>query len=179
MIKVTTKQWMTVSGGYYELEQYYTAYAYESFSTCNVTFTTMNYSADSAVRYGCGIRKIMNEYKSDHHNGAIISYGKNIEIRSPNEQIGSEGIVVDFEAIALIVPEQYEPTYHPTESLGGNHTFIIDVNESKTFEYMILGAWSQGAVLTDEESFRTYVSETQNRYNYPVRVDIGKTIESP
>jgi len=56
----------------------------------------------------------------------------------------------------------------------GNHTFTIAVNETRTFEYLIAGAWNEGAVYNTPDAFVRYVRLTALEYNNPVGILFGK-----
>jgi len=171
MILARTMNWKTGSG-FYEVEQYYTAYAHKSYSTCRTVFTKF-LPDESSTKFVCGIRRIMNEYDSFHKGGTAISFGKDLEIRIPNEDIGDEGLVVKFEGIAMVVKDKYDPEYRNIDRLGGNHIFKIPVTPDRSFEYMIFGAWSQGKVLTTPEEFKDYVLTEGLKYNHPLRISAG------
>ncbi|MFC1693069.1 DUF4861 family protein [Candidatus Latescibacterota bacterium] len=172
MIRVKTMNWYTGSG-YYELEQYYTAYSSKSYATCDVRFTRF-LAPHNDVAFCCGIRRIMTEYKSENRGGTAISYGKDVTIRIPDEDIGDEGLVLDFEGIAIVVKDEYRPEYMNIDTHGGNHVFKVPVTMDKSFEYMILGGWSEGTVNRTEKDFREYVLKASMEYNYPPEVTAGK-----
>ena len=171
MIRANTMNWKTGSGQY-ELEQLYTAYAHKSYSTCRVNFTEF-LPDESTTAFVCGIREIMKEYDSYQKGGLVVSMGKDIEIRTPDEDIGDEGLIVDFEGIALIVKDIYKPEYRNIKSLGGNHIFKIPVTHDCSFDYMILGGWSQGTVNKTADEFKDYVVTEAQKYNYPLRISLG------
>jgi len=171
MIRAKTMNWNTGSGQY-EVEQYYTAYAHKSWSTCKVVFTKF-FPKVTGTKFVCGIRRIMKEYGSYQKDGLIASFGKDIEIRIPDEDIGDEGLMVDFEGIALAVKDEYKPEYRNIDNLGGNHIFRIAPAPDRTFEYMIMGAWSEGTVLKTEPEFKAYAIEEALKYNNPLRISSG------
>ena len=172
MIRAKTMNWKTGSGQY-ELEQLYTAYAHKSYSTCQVNFTSF-LPDESSTKFVCGIREIMQEYESFHKGGIAISFGKDLEIRIPDEDIGDEGKLVAFEGIALAVKDSFNPEYRNIKSLGGNHIFKIPVTSDHSFEYMIFGGWSEGTVNTTAEEFKNYVITEAQKYNYPLRATSGE-----
>ncbi len=154
-----------------ELEQLYTAYAHKSYSTCQVKFTKFLPTVPFTT-FCCGIRKIMSEYDTYQKGGLVVSMGKNIEIRIPDEDIGDEGLMVDFEGIALVVRDRYKPEYRNIKGLGGNHVFRIPVTPGHSFEYMILGGWSEGAVNKTEEEFKEYTVTEALKYNNPPKITV-------
>ena len=162
MIRVHTLNWRTGKGEY-ELEQFYTAYKNKCFYTCKVHYLNFFPEGDGTY-FGCGIRKIMNEDPSRNlgfmvEGGTIISPGLNVAIGDLN---------VDFEALALVVKDKYNPKYQFVRGFGGNHTFRIPVTEDNTYEYLVAAAWSEGMENTDEQKFRYYVLKEGVEYNNPV-----------
>ncbi|MFC1538990.1 DUF4861 family protein [Candidatus Latescibacterota bacterium] len=174
-ISAKTMNWKTGSG-MYELEQRYTAYARKSYSTCNVTFTDFS-PGNPSVTFCCGIREIMEEYTNYQNGGTVVSMGKDIEIRIPDEDIGDEGLIVEFEGIALVIPNKYKPEYKNINGLGGNHVFKIPVTPDRSFEYLIAGGWSQGKINTTETEFRKYVLTEALKYNNPPVVNVSSLEE--
>ncbi len=170
IIKVKTMNWDT-GNGYYELEQYYTAYTNQSYSTCKVVYTKFLPELNGAS-FGCGIRANVNEFDSYSDNGIAISIG-NDSISDPDDDTGRTALIVDFVGTALVVKDEYKPVYQKIESFGGNHTFRIPVTEDRTYEYLIAGGWSEGAVYNTVESFKAYVMKTAREYNNPVTVTFG------
>ncbi len=172
MIKVKTMNWVTGSG-FYEIEQYYIAYAGKSYSTCDMKFTIFQ-PKHGNVSFCCGIRRMMNEYKSENIGNTALSYGKDIELRIPDEDIGDEGLIVDFEGISVIMKDLYDPEYMNIDGHGGNHVFKAPLTPDNFYEYMILGGWSGGTVNTNEREFREYVLNAAKEYNNPPVVRVGK-----
>jgi hypothetical protein len=169
-ITARTMNWKTGSGSY-ALEQRYTAYARKSYSTCVVTFSEF-LPNNPAVTFCCGIREMMREYNTYQDGGTVISMGKDIELRIPDEDIGDEGLIVEFEGIALVAADKYDPVYKNIKTRGGNHVFEISVTPDRSFEYMIAGAWSQGKINTTETEFTEYVISEALKYNNPPMVRV-------
>ena len=170
MIHVNTLNWNT-GAGQYEVEQCYTSYAAKSYATCAVKFSKF-FTVESSTHFGCGIREIMSEQDTYQKDGVVISMGKSIEIRPVDEDIGDEGLMVDFEGIALVVKDEYKPGYVNIKGFGGNHVFRIPVTSGHTFEYMIAGGWSEGSVNNTAVEFRDYMIEEALKYNNPVRIQV-------
>jgi hypothetical protein len=163
MIKVTTRNWNS-GKGFYELEQYYTAYAHKSWSIVETKFSKfLPPSAD--VNFGAGIRKIMSEYKAVNKKGIAISMGKDVEARIPDEDIGEEVLVVPWQAIGMVIKDKYQPQYQAIKNYGGNHVFKMPVTPDLSYEYMIVGAWSFGQVNNNEKDFVKYVDDEALKYN--------------
>lgn len=170
MVKVTTTNWNSGSG-FYELEQTYTAYASKSWCIVDVKFNKF-LPPHSGVMFGAGIRKIMNEYRAISKKGYIISMGKDIEARIPDEDIGDDVLVVPWQGIGLIVADKYKPAYKAIDNYGGNHLFRMPLTGDLRYEYMLIDAWSFGKVNNNEKGFVKYVEDEDLKYNNPPVVHI-------
>jgi len=178
IVRVRTMNWRS-GKGLYELEQHYTAYKNKSYSTCKVTFMEF-LPEDSGTAFGCGIREIMNQYTFWQQGGTVISLGENVVIESPSpDEIGEEKIrtVLDFEGLALVVKDRYNPVYQHITSYGGNHTFRIPVDEQLKFEYLFAGAWSEGIENSTPEEFKNYVIKAAEEFNNPLAIR-GLSVET-
>ncbi|HKK63750.1 MAG TPA: DUF4861 family protein [Bacteroidales bacterium] len=173
MIKIKTMNWNTGNGSY-AVEQIYTAYAHQSYSTCRVKYNLFAPQHDG-VLMGCGIRKKPEEKWVVTTNDLILSAGPEI-IKDPEKIDDREEYRVDFIGSAITVKDIYEPEYQFVDSRGENHTFKINNPLNNGFEYMIFSAWSEGAVLNTNEEFSSYVENTQKEFNSPVK-SIYKQIE--
>ena len=170
MVKVTTTNWNT-GKGMYELEQYYQVIADKSWATVDVRFTKFQ-PLGSNVMFGAGIRKMMREYKSVNKDGMAISMGKDVVVRSPDEDIGDEGLTVPWQGIAMVIKEKYNPKYFNIKSNGGNHVFEVPVTEDLSYQYMVFAGWSMGEVRNNEKEFIGYVETERLKYNKPPVVKI-------
>lgn len=170
VIRAHTMNWNT-GNGFYELEQIYTAYKDKSYSTCKVNFLRFH-PQESGTRFGCGMRKIMNEHKLYRDDGLIVSFGKDLVITDPDvDPLWETQHTVDFEAIAMIVKDTYKPEYREIKDFGGNHAFSIQVNDDLSYEYLLAAGWSEGTVNRNESEFRRFILKTQKEYNNPVVID--------
>lgn len=165
IIRVKTMNWNS-GKGFYELQQFYTVYAGKNWSTVQVKFDQFQPPA-LPVQLGAGIRKMMAEYKSVNEGGILLSMGKNVEARIPDEDIGDSALVVPWQGIGIIVKNQYKPVYTPIQSYGGNHLFRMNDTPDHNFEYMVLGGWSFGETVNSEERFISYAREEAALYNQP------------
>lgn len=172
MVKMTTKNWNS-GRGFYELEEYYTVVARKSWCDVKVSFNKF-LPPGKDVMFGCGIRKIMEEYKHVHKPGIVISMGKNIPARIPDEDIGTPVLNVDWQGIAVSVKNKYNPAYHAIKNFGGNHLFSMPVTKDLSFEYKVFGAWSFGTVNNNEKAFVNYVEEETLKSNNPPVIKTGK-----
>lgn len=174
IIRVRTMNWNT-GNGFYELVQDYTAYTNQNYSTCKVTFTKFVPFNDE-VTFACGIKANRNEQGNIVEKGIAIRTGSE-RVADPDDDTGQKVYEVDFIGSALIVKDEYKAVYKRVKVFGDNHTFKIQPNKDHTFEYMIAGAWSEGAVYNTPESFEEYVKKSAIEYNNPVKVSYGKLEE--
>jgi hypothetical protein len=164
-IRVKTMNWQS-GVGQYEVEQLYTAYARQNYSTCEVRFTRFLPKV-AGVRPGAGIRKKPDERHFYQKGGVVISAGPE-EVIDPN--VGTISEMVDLVASALVVKDAYAPEYHFVPDWRGNHTFRVTPDPTGRFEYLIAGGWSEGAVLNTYDAFEAYVLKTAREWQSPVRV---------
>ena len=167
MVRCKTFNWKA-EAGFYELEQLYTSYNNQNYSTCRVRYTTF-LPKNSGTMFGCGIRKNEKEYIFSRKGGIVITMGDAI-IENPDDDMGIKSLHVDFVGTALVVKDMYSPQYQFVQSFGGNHCFRIQTNEDLTYEYMLFGAWSEGSVLNTTEEFKEYVLKTALEYNNPIEI---------
>ena len=80
---------------------------------------------------------------------------------------------VDFEGIAIVMKDMYNPQYMNIDGHGGNHVFKVPLTPDNLYEYMIFGAWSGGTVNRTEGEFREYVLKAAKEYNNPPSVTTG------
>lgn len=170
MVKVTTTNWN--SGlGFYELEQNYTVVAHKSWCKVEVKFNKF-LPPGSEIMFGAGIRRIMQEYKSIHKNGTVISMGKDIEARIPDEDIGGDALWVPWEGIGLVVKDEFKPEYLSIKNYDGTHLFKMPVTPNLSYEYMVLAGWCFGEVNNNEKDFVNYVDTEALKYNNPPIIHI-------
>lgn len=165
MVRVKTMNWNTGRGSY-ALEQLYTAYAHQSYSTCRVTYAKF-LPREAGVIPGAGIRKKPQEARFYQKDGVIISGGAE-SIRDP--ETGEVTFAVPFIGSAIVVKNEYQPRYQFVPAMGQNHTFRVVPRADGSFEYLIAGAWSDGPVLKTYEAFEAYVLQTAREWNSPPRV---------
>lgn len=168
MVRVRTMNWNTGRGSY-ALSQTYSAFANESYSTARVQFT--QFAPDHpGTRFAVGIRKRSGETMLHQNEGVVISSGPE-SIRNPDDLEDMQtGLSVDFAGTALVVAERHEPAYLLVPDYGANHVFGIQPDASRSFEYLIAAAWSEGAVLDTPQLFRDYVLRTAREFNSPIRL---------
>lgn len=166
IIKIKTMNWDS-GKGFYELEQFYTAYAHQNYSTCQVNYTKF-FPKNLDVLMGCGIRKKPGKEDLFQQNGIIISSGPE-GIKDPEKIDDRAEYMMDFIGKAIVVKDVYKPQYQFSADRGGNHTFKIQAPKENSFEYAIFAAWKDGAVLNTAASFQDYVIKTTKEFNSPVR----------
>jgi len=168
MVRIRTFNWRSGSG-LYALEQVYTAYAHQSYSTAKVHYTTFE-PDNAATTFAVGIRKHANE-QIHYQQGGIVITGGAEAIRNPDDRESVQNALqVDFAASALVVKDAYDPAYVFVPDYQGNHVFRVPVTTDHAFEYLIAAAWSEGAVLNTRKGFEDYVVATAREYNSPVRL---------
>jgi len=172
MVRIKGMNWDS-GNGFYEYEQFYTAYAHQSYSTSKVVFTTF-LPRVPGVLPGVGLRKKPQENHFVQEGGLIISSGPEA-IRDPENIDDREAQRVEFIGSALIVKDEYAPEYRFIEDHAGNHAFAITAPDGHSFEFMLASAWSEGAVYNNPAGFTDYIRETALQYNTPLQIRfVGK-----
>ncbi len=172
MVKIKGMNWNTANGSY-AYEQYYTAYARQSYTSSKVVFTTFSPDIEG-VKMGVGFRKKPEENHFVQEDGIIISSGPE-EIKDPENIDDRKAHVVEFIGTALIVKDTYKPEYQFVSDYKGNHTFRINDPQNHSFEFMVSSAWSEGAVYNNAKDFSDYIRKTSLEYGSPVQVSfVGK-----
>ena len=159
-----TMNWRSGSGSY-ELEQLYTSYSGQNYSTCRVKYHQF-LPEKSGTMFGCGIRKNQKENDYYQKDGTVFTIGDD-EIVNPDFE-SEETLHVEYVGTALVVKEEYKPEYQFVSSRGENHTFRIPVRDDLSYEYLIAGAWSEGSVLKTSDEFKKYILKTTKEYNNPL-----------
>jgi hypothetical protein len=165
VVRARTFNWDS-GNGQYELEQVYSAYAGQSFSTARVTFTKFE-PENADTQFAVGIRKHVGENHFYKGNGIIISGAPEAIRNMDDEGLRENSLMVDYVGTALVVPEKYSPEYVFVPEFSQNHAFRITPNEELAFEYVIAAGWSEGAVNSTAEEFHDYVLRTAEEFNSP------------
>lgn len=168
IVKIKTMNWDT-GNGFYEYNQYYTAYAGQSYCTSKVVYTQF-LPKQTGVLMGCGIRKKPEENFFIQQDGMLISSGPE-NIKDPENIDDRDVWHLPFIGAGLIVKSQYKPEYHFIEDFRGNHTFRVSPDANNSYEYMLLNAWSEGAVYNNQNSFTEYVKKCELEYNNPLKIN--------
>jgi len=168
VIRAKTLNWDS-GNGRYELEQIYSAFAGQSFSTSQVTFTTFEPENEDTV-FAAGIRKHVGEDSFHLGEGIVISGAPEAIRNMDDEGLRENSLIVDYVGTAMVVPEKYAPEYVFVPEYQGNHAFRIEPNDKLKFEYLIAAGWSEGAVNQTAEEFQKYVLHTAEEFNSPVEL---------
>ncbi len=137
-----------------------------------IKVTTRNWNSGQGFYELDQYYRIMQEYKSINKGGMVISMGKDIPARIPDEDIGDSVLVVPWEGIGLVVRDQFKPQYAAIKNYNGNHLFQIPKTRELSYEYMAVGGWSFGEVNNNENDFVKYVETEGLKYNTPPIIKI-------
>lgn len=168
MVRARTLNWDTGSGEY-AVEQVYTAYAGESYSTSRVTFTKFQ-PENPGTDFAVGIRKHLDENHFYNEHGIVISGAPEAIRNLDDEGLRENSLIVDYVGTALVVRERYDPEYVYIPAYSENHAFRIEPNAERRFEYLIAAGWSEGAVNRTPDEFEAYALRTAEEYNAPVEL---------
>ena len=171
MIRIKGMNWDS-GNGYYEYEQYYTAYAHHNYCISAVKFTTFLPLAPGVLP-GCGMLKKPREDNFVQKGGIIISSGSET-VRDPEKIDDRETITVDFIGGAIVVKDCYKPQYRFVPAYMGNHTFCVTPDGNKSYEYMVVTAWSEGSKLKNKYDFQKYVEQMSEEFNKPLTYSFVK-----
>jgi len=151
--------------GTYEVEQLYTAYARQNHSTCQVRFTKW-LPRQAGAAPAAGIRKKAGENHYLQRGGIVMSATPD----TTDPATGQSLLDIEMVASALVVRDEFKPQYRFAPDFKGNHTLAVTPRRDGSFEYLIAGAWSEGAVLKTWDDVQAYVLRTAREYESPVRV---------
>jgi len=171
IMKIKTMNWNSGEGSY-DLEQYYSVYANQSYSTCQVVYKKFQPNK-AGVKMGCGLRKKPGEESLYQEGGIVISSGAE-QIRDPEKIDERADWLMPFIGKAMVVKDTYNPDYRYTPNAGGNHTFRVIPDSKNRFEYMLFAAWSEGTVYNKQEDFEEYVKKTSLEFNTPIGIGFVK-----
>jgi PelA/Pel-15E family pectate lyase len=175
IVRARTFNWDSGKGKY-ELEQVFSAYAGQSFSSSRVHYSRFDPENADTV-FGVGIRKHLGE-NHYHQSGGIVISGAPEAIRNlDDEGLRENSLVVDYVGTALVVPEKYSPEYVFVPAYSENHAFRIKPNKKLGFEYFIAAGWSEGSTNRSAEEFQKYVLRTAEEFNSPP-VLVSTTLEN-
>ena len=169
MVRVRTMNWRTGQGRY-EVEQIYTAYAGQSYSTAQVRFPVWEPGAQGAD-FAVGIRQRPGHDVERREANWFVTTAPEA-LRNPDDVDGlQQQAPILYAGTALIVPEADRPDYHFVEARGGNHVFRIPARADRTYRYMLAAGWSEGEVLKTPEAFAEYVAASARSFDSPPRLE--------
>ena len=167
MVRVRTMNWDS-GKGQYEAEQVYTAYAGQDYTTAKVHFPRFD-PAQPGAAYAVGIRKRPGETGFVQDGGMVVTTAPEV-IRNPDDlEAVQPDMAVDFAGTALVVRNEYAPTYVFSPTRGGNHLLRIEPTAGNSFEYLLAAGWSEGAGPATAEAFQAYVGKVAREYAAPIR----------
>ncbi len=172
IIKVRTFNWNS-GNGFYELEQTYTAYTRQNYSTCKVQFTKFK-PTNKNVFFGCGIKKHPGVEATLYKKDNIVVTGGPEEIVNPDDP-DNRNQTVEYISTACIVKKKYQPMLTIVKSdTVSNYAFKIKPTKDLKFEYLIGAAWSEGPPFKTNEEFKNYMIQTEQEYENPLKVFVSK-----
>ncbi|RZI99341.1 MAG: DUF4861 domain-containing protein [Brevundimonas sp.] len=167
MVRIKTMNWNSGQGRY-ELEQVYTAYAGQDYTTGHVRFTRFEPNPGVQPLFAVGIRKHLNETGFLQEGGLVLSAAPEV-IRNPDDvEKVQPDMTVAYAGTALIVPSRYSPTYGFWDSNEGNHVMSLPVTADREFDYLLAAGWSEGRTRKTVPEFEAYVRQTAREYEAPV-----------
>ncbi len=174
-VRVKTFNWDT-GNGFYELEQTYTAYTRQNYTTCKVKFTTFK-PKQKEIFFGAGIKKHPNQTEYYQKDNIVVTGGSE-EIQNPDDIEGLSKLKVDYVSTACIVKSIYKPQFQNVKFQNSdNYTFRVKPSADLSFEYLVAAAWSEGKPFKTNEDFRNYIINTAKEYENPLKAQIGKIEE--
>lgn len=169
MVRVRTMNWNTGQGRY-EVEQTYTAYAGQNYSTAEVRFPVWEPGPQGAD-FAVGVRKRPGQNFERRGPNWVVTTAPEA-LRNPDDVEGlQQQAPILYAGTALIVPEGDRGAYQFMEARGENHVFRIPAQADRTYRYMLAAGWSEGEVLKTPEAFADYVAASARSYASPPRLD--------
>ena len=169
MVRIKTMNWNSGQGRY-EVEQTYTAYAGQNYTTAEVKFTRWEPGAAGAD-FAVGVRKRPGQnFERRGHNWVVTTAPE--ALRNPDDVEGlQQQEAILYAGTALIVPAEDAAAYRFVEARGENHVFRVPARADRTYRYMLAAGWSEGEVLKTPEAFADYVAASARSYASPPRLD--------
>lgn len=177
MVRVRTMNW-TTGQGRYVVEQTYTAYAGQNYTTAEVRFPTWQPGAAGAD-FAVGVRRRPGE-NFVRQDGNMVVTAAPEALRNPDDVEGlQQQAPILYAGTALIVPDDAGGRYQFVEARGGNHVYRIPTRADGTYRYMLAAGWSEGEVLKTPEAFADYVTASARSYNSPPRLEAVREDRKP
>jgi len=169
MVRIRTMNWNTGQGRY-EVQQTYTAYSGQNYTTAEVKFTRWEAGAEGAD-FAVGVRKRPGQNFERHGDNWVVTTAPET-LRNPDDVEGlQQQEPILYAGTALIVPAEDAPTYRFVEARGENHVFRVPARADRTYRYMLVAGWSEGEVLKTPEAFADYVAASARSYASPPRLE--------
>ncbi|MGQ2991342.1 MAG: DUF4861 family protein [Brevundimonas sp.] len=169
MVRVKTMNWNTGQGRY-EVEQTYTAYAGQNYSTAEVRFPVWEPGPQGAD-FAVGVRRRPGQNFERRGPNWVVTTAPEA-LRNPDDVEGlQQQAPILYAGTALIVPEGDHGAYQFEPTRGENHVFRIPAQTDRTYRYMLAAGWSEGEVLKTPEAFADYVAASARSYASPPRLD--------
>lgn len=169
MVRVRTMNWNTGQGRY-EVEQIYTVYAGQNYSTAQVRFPVWEPGPQGAD-FAVGVRKRPGQDFERREENWVVTTAPEA-LRNPDDVEGlQQQAPILYAGTALIVPEADRPDYRFVEARGGNHVFRVPARTDRTYRYMLAAGWSEGEVLKTPQAFADYVAASARSFASPPRLD--------
>ena len=177
MVRVRTMNWNTGQGRYV-VEQTYTAYAGQNYTTAEVRFPTWQPGAVGAD-FAVGVRRRPGENFVRQVGNMVVTAAPEA-LRNPDDVEGlQQQAPILYAGTALIVPDDAGGRYQFVEARGGNHVYRIPARADGTYRYMLAAGWSEGEVLKTPEAFADYVTASARSYNSPPRLEAVREDRKP
>lgn len=177
MVRIRTMNWNT-GRGRFDVEQIYTAYAGQNYSTAQVRFLTWEPGAD-AVDFAVGVRRRPGQDFERRGPNWVVTAAPEA-LRNPDDIEGlQQQAPILYAGTALIVPEEDAPRYRFDEARGGNHVFRVPARADHAYRYMLVAGWSEGETLKTPEAFADYVAASARSYASPPRLEAVREEEKP
>jgi len=166
MVRIRTMNW-TTGVGTYDLEQVYTAYAGEDYTTAELVFTRRPKTA-TPPRLVIGVRKRATEDSFVQQGGMVVSAGPEL-IRNPDDVARVQAdMPVAYAGSAIVVRDRLAPAYAFLPANEGNHLMTAVLPADGRFSYLLASGWSEGVTRKTAAAFTDYVRGVAREYNAPV-----------
>lgn len=177
MVRIRTMNWNTGQGRY-EVEQIYTAYAGQNYSTAEVRFPIWEPGPQGAD-FAVGIRRRPGQDFERRGNNWIVTTAPEA-LRNPDDVEGlQQQAPILYAGTALIVPEEDQAVYRFIEMRGGNHVFRVPTRQDHVYRYMLAAGWSEGEILKTPQAFADYVAASARSFASPPRLDVVREETKP
>ena len=177
MVRIRTMNWRTGQGRY-EVEQIYTAYAGQNYSSAQVRFPVWEPGPQGAD-FAVGVRRRPGQDFERRGENWIVTTAPEA-LRNPDDVEGlQQQAPILYAGTALIVPADDEPRYQFVEARGGNHVFRVPARADRTYRYVLAAGWSEGEVLKTPEAFSDYVAASARGVASPPRLEAVQEERKP